>query len=244
MVDILLPALALSLALLFALLPFGVEIVRRGIIFADLTVAQFSAVGVSLALALEMEGYLSLLFLITSALCGGLLGFAVSKIKRIEAFIGTLYAFGWSLSLLLLAGSPKGAEEFLKILASDLLFAGWMDVAVISSLAVVSNLSHLLFRKRESLLGNLLFFLLFSLCVSFGVKSAGIMVVFALLLCPALAGINLFPSRERLSAIVIGSLAVIVSLYLSYLLDLPSGLVAVFALSVVGIGSFVKVLSK
>ncbi|MDQ7082508.1 MAG: metal ABC transporter permease [Aquificota bacterium] len=140
MMEILGPPLLLSLFLLLALYPFGREIVRRGIIFVDLTVAQFSALGVSLSVVLGFEGATLYLSLASSVLCGALIGVGVHRIKHREAFVGVLYAFGWSLSLLLLSKHPRGAEEFMKVMASDVLFSGWMDVLTAGILSLIVNL--------------------------------------------------------------------------------------------------------
>jgi len=52
MMDVLLNALLLSFVLLGIHAYFGMEVVRRGIIFTDIAIAQASAVGLALSLFL------------------------------------------------------------------------------------------------------------------------------------------------------------------------------------------------
>jgi len=121
MMDVLLNALLLSFVLLGIHAYFGMEVVRRGIVFTDIAIAQASAVGLALSLFLfDRPSYL------LSLLCSLLAGVLVLLSQRLrdyaEAFIGLLYALGFSLVVLVLSKSPHGMEEFLKLSAKDILF--------------------------------------------------------------------------------------------------------------------------
>ena len=137
MVDILLPAFFLSLVLLGIHSYFGIEIIKRGIIFTDLAVGQMAALGAATSL-LFFDGLYIYPISLSFALIGGLLiAFASRKTENLEAFIGLLYAFGLSGVFILLSKSPHGAEEFQNLMASDILFTAnseILKVAVIYSL--------------------------------------------------------------------------------------------------------------
>jgi zinc/manganese transport system permease protein len=121
MTDVLLNALLLSFVLLGIHAYFGMEVVRRGIVFKDIAIAQASAVGLSLALFLfDKPSYL--LSLLSSLLAGVLVLLSQRLRGYAEAFIGLLYALGFSLVVLVLSKSPHGMEEFLKLSAKDILF--------------------------------------------------------------------------------------------------------------------------
>ena len=82
MTDIFLPVFFLSLILLGIHSYYGIEIIRRGIIFTDLAIGQMSALGAAVSLLFLEEKYLYLVSLLF-ALAGGLMiAFASRKIKN------------------------------------------------------------------------------------------------------------------------------------------------------------------
>ena len=70
MTDILLSALLLSVVLLGICSFFGLEIIRRGIIFTDLAIGQMAAMGAALSILFLDGEYLNLVSL-AMALAGG-----------------------------------------------------------------------------------------------------------------------------------------------------------------------------
>ncbi len=225
--DILLNALILSLVLLGIHSYFGMEIIRRGMIFVDLAIAQGAAVGIALSVYMDKESlasYLSVLFALLSAF---LVYLAESKENYKEAVIGILYALFVSLGFLLLSKSPHGAENFLKLTASDILFNSRNDILYTALL--YGFLGILIFLKNRYTKGkikNLLFYILFALTVSSSIKLAGVLVVFSLLLAPALMSVYL---RKGLSfAWMVGSLINVSAIFISYQMDLPTGFSIVF----------------
>ena len=73
--DILLPAFIAGLLVLATHIPFGMRVLQRGVIFADLAVAQIAGLGVVIAGLLDLTEQPLLVQLIaaTSALCGAAL---------------------------------------------------------------------------------------------------------------------------------------------------------------------------
>ena len=102
---------------------FGIHILERGIIFVDLALAQFIGIGIALNLLLGREGsyLLPLLFAFTGAL---ILATArrLAGLVNIEAFIGVLYIFSLSTSILILDKAPHGLEEFKTIMNGNILW--------------------------------------------------------------------------------------------------------------------------
>jgi hypothetical protein len=86
MTDVLLNALLLSFVLLGIHAYFGMEVVRRGIIFTDIAIAQASAVGLALSLFLFDEpSYL------LSLLCSLARRCAYPTFPKAKGLCGSLY---------------------------------------------------------------------------------------------------------------------------------------------------------
>lgn len=233
MADLMLQSLVLSFLLLGIHAYFGLEIVRRGIIFTDIAVAQLSAAG--LALSLLLFDRPSQLLSLALALLGSLL-VALSQRRReySEAFIGLLYALSLSSVVLILSRSPRGMEDFLRLTASDILLVPREDIVRTGLLFLVFGV--LLYLRRfvgSEILKEVSFFSIFALTVTTSVKLAGVLVVFSMLVAPAL--VSLILGRSLIFAWVYGSLLNIVGLILAFYLDLPAGFFLVFLHALAGI---------
>lgn len=232
MTDIFLHALLLSFILLGIHAYFGLEIVKRGIIFTDIAIAQFSAVGLALSLLLyNRPSYLlSLLF---SVLCSLLVALSQKKGKYSEAFIGLLYAFGLSSVVLILSKSPHGMEDFMQLTASDILFIPKQEIVKTGILyAFLGSFIYLKERFLSGKLKEMVFFVLFSLTVTSSVKLVGVFVVFSILVAPALVA-NLL-GRGLFFAWIYGAFVNTMGILLSFKLDLPTGFSLVFLHSMMG----------
>ena len=215
---------------------FGVHVLERGIIFVDLSLAQFIGLGIALAIYLGGESREQYLYSTGFAVLGALLlslSRHISRFVNIEAFIGVLYIFGFSASVLILDRSPHGLEELKSILNGNILWVSGREVAHAALLYAVIGAFHLLFRKRflaltysreRSLVWEFLFFLSFALVLVSSVRLAGILQVFAFLIIPALTGrlLGSGPARTLTGGWLIGAGAAIFGLALSYAMDLPA----------------------
>lgn len=225
---------------------FGIHILERGIIFVDLSLAQFVGVGIALSFLFGHEGSQRYIFSIVFALLGALILAFSRKIARytnIEAFIGVLYVFSFAASILVLDRSPHGLEEFKSILNGSIIWVDLQNVSYTLLLYSIIAIPHIIFRKRFldlSRNGNggfwweFFFFLSFAIVLVKSVQMAGILQVFAFLIIPALIG-KLF-TREPFKILVFGWLLGFVSSALgilaSYKWDLPVGPVIVASLSI------------
>lgn len=177
------PAAALALGLL-ALAPLGEQVLRRGVVFIDLAVAQAAAAAaLAVAALVDHPGWCQTQ---VAAAAGALLSAAaVAALARRwpaqrEALIGLLYVAAACVALLAARLDPHGRERLAELLAADVLWAGGFQVGV---LAVAAAAVLLL---RRWLAHNALFFPLFAGVASLAVPVLGLFVVFAALIAPAL----------------------------------------------------------
>lgn len=242
MVDILLPPLLLSVILLIVHSYFGIQIIRRGVIFTDLAVGQMAALGAAISVYL-LEGAYIYFFSLSLALLTSLLIAYIQHRKDYtqEAFIGLLYALGISGVFIVMSRSPHGLDELNNLLAYDILFTGYSEIYKIAVLyLIVGALIYFLVEKSEGLKREFAFFTLFAITLTSSVKLAGVLVVFSILIAPTLISLKLFKKNHILKSTLVGSGLILFSLLLSYNFDLPTGYTIVFinALTAVAISLY------
>lgn len=208
------------------LVPLGARVLQRGVVFADIAIAQWAALGVLLGGQLVWSRELTAFFpaLSISGLCFALLASGLVHLilnayaPHREAMIGTLYVAGASLATMSVSHDPHGAQALAATLNGDLL---WTSANHFYALIPVAFLVILWQRVSDSLQDHL-FLPLFALAVTVAVEVAGIYVVFAtlittpLLLCQ-IAGKRIF------SAILVCITAHFIGLGLAVGLDYPVG---------------------
>jgi zinc/manganese transport system permease protein len=226
---------------------FGIHILQRGIIFVDLSLAQFIGLGIALSFFIgdgATERYIfSALFAVLGA---SILSFNryIARLVNIEAFIGVLYIFSLSTSILMLDKTPHGLEEFKAILNGNILWVTPAEVFTTFIVYSIIGVFHFIFRRqflsllsgeKKNILWEFLFFLTFAAVLVKSVQMAGILQVFSFLVIPTLIG-RLYTRNITAILIVgwlIGFLASIFGMLLSYKLDLPTSPLIVALLSVV-----------
>ncbi len=238
LIELFWPAFTLGILLVFIHTIFGLEIIKRGVIFTDLATGQFAAVGVAVSL-LVFDGEYTFVLTLAFALLGALLiSVATYRVKHIEAFIGMLYALGASSIIVLLANSAEGVELFQKLQASDILFTSPNDLVEPIVLYIsVATIFYFFYYKSSGFIKELLFFGLLALTVTSSVQLAGVLVVFVLLIVPAYISLLQNKFTKLFFAWFSGSLIIISSMIFSYFYDLPTGFAIVFIASLVGVVS-------
>jgi zinc/manganese transport system permease protein len=229
MIDILLSAFILSVVLLGIHSYFGLEIIKRGIIFTDLAIGQMSALGAALSILFFDGLYIYPLSLAFALLAGLAIAIAARRTISHEAFIGLLYAFGISGVFIILSKSAHGMEMFDKLMASDILFTPWSDI--IETGIVYSLLGLILvfvYPRMKGFWKDTLFFISFAATVTSSVRLAGVLIVFSLLVAPAYIALRINKGKLLLTAWIIGTAVNLVSILVSYNLDLPTGYTLVF----------------
>jgi len=242
----LLPPFVASLVLTGIHVYLGLHVVERGIIFADLALAQLAALGVTI-------GFLFGFGLHTTASFWWSLGFTLigaliftgtrkykSKIPQ-EAFIGIVFAVSAAAAILAMSQAPEGTEHIKEMLVGNILTVYWSEILKIALLYSVIGIFHWFFRTNFILISteparalekgisiplwDFLFFLSFGVVVSSSVAVAGVLLVFSFLIVPAVCAM-LFAQKIGTRLIfgwVLGTLVSVIGIALSYFLDLPTG---------------------
>ena len=230
------PAFLAGLLVLATHIPLGAQVLRRGIVFIDLAIAQIAALGVIVAGAagLDPAGWTVQLAAGAAAVLGALLLTWTEKRwpDVQEAQIGALFVLAASAGLLLVAHNPHGGEHLQDLLAGQILWVsyGQLVMPAVGTVLILSLLAAL--RHRLSRLG---FYLLFALAVTASVQLVGVYLVFATLIVPSLA-VRHFPDRRKLPlAYLTGVGGYGIGLVLSVVLDLPSGALIVWCLAALAI---------
>src|SRR5438270_1153246 len=139
---------------------FGIEVLRRKVIFVDLALAQIAALGATVAFLLghpvqsaAAYGY-SLGFTLVAAV---VLAFTRAWSSRIpqEALIGVIYVVAAAAAILLIDRAPQGAEHLKQILTGNILTSGLGEILVIVPLYLGVGLLHFVLRGRLTQSGSL-----------------------------------------------------------------------------------------
>ncbi len=224
----------------------GYHVVKRGVIFVDIALAQVAALGIAVALLLGGEMGTDTTYVV--ALCGAYLGALLisrtrTKLEKVpqEAYIGIIYAVASAAMILVLTQVPHGGEETSHLLVGALLWVSWPIVLKTSVLYAV--LGFLLWRWRRPLMRvstdpegarrdglklrrwDFIFYAILGTVVTSSVQIAGVLLVFTLLVVPTVMAVRLFDDvkRQFLFTLGVGVAAVVAGSALSYLVDLPTG---------------------
>lgn len=229
------PAMIAGLLITAALVPLGIQVIGRGIVFIDLAIAQIAGLGVILAdtLGWEPQGWAMQASALIAALCAALLlTWTERRWPEVqEAIIGATFVLASSAAVLLLAHNPHGGEQLKDLLIGQIL---WVNPGRLPVDALVYAVIVALWFTLSERMGRVGFYVLFACAVTVSVQLVGLYLVFATLVVPALA--TFYVKRWRLpKAYAIGVLGYVLGLVASAVADLPSGPMIVCAMVAVGI---------
>ncbi len=221
--GILWPACLAGLLVTAIHVPLGVQVLKRGIVFIDLAIAQIAGVGVVVGHFLGFEtGWAVQAFALAAALGGALL--LTWSDKRTpdvqEAIIGVSFVLAACTTLLLLARNPHGGEHLSELLVGQILWTTPDQLAYVG--AVYGPLLVAIAVRPRWLQSRQTFYLLFAIVVTFSVQLIGIYLVFASLVVPALATRRLGKRRLPI-AYGVSILGYGTGIVLSAGTDLPTG---------------------
>jgi zinc/manganese transport system permease protein len=203
-------ALVASLVLAGIHAYLGFHIVRRGVIFVDLALAQMAALGVALSLVLRVHENGAFTYLLALGMTFvGATAFAWLRGQErrapLEAFIGIVFATAQAAVFLVLEKSPSGPEHLKETLAGSLFTVDPRHVLKTAVLYAAVGAAHFLLRKpffditndpkgaeargRRLFWWDLAFYGIFGFVVTSSVQIAGVLLVFGLLVIPAVAGL-------------------------------------------------------
>jgi len=225
---------------------FGIHVIERRVLFVDLAVAQFAAMGavVGFLLGHHPGGTWSTLYSMVFATLAAVV-FALTRMRheRIpqEAVIGITFVLASAVTILVADRSAEGAEHIKETLTGSLLWVTWPTV--LKDLVIYSLLGgfHVVLRQRFLLITadvqeayrrgwwvrwwDFVFYLTFGITITFSVEIGGILMVFSYLVIPACIAILLVEGlRARLLVgWVVGATGSALGLWSSYRWDFPTG---------------------
>jgi zinc/manganese transport system permease protein len=230
----------------------GMHVLRREVIFVDISLAQVAALGSAVSLFFvdehggpELALGLSLSFCLAVSFILALLRHFEKSVSQ-EALIGMTYALAGGALILVADKLPHGAEHLKEALVGNILFVSWSQV--LETFVIYSGIGilHWIFRKQFWKASNgepkmfwwdFLFYFLFGVVITFSTKHAGVLVVFSILVAPAALASRFFlkspqPMPLRLAlAWLMGTLGLLLAFVISYFGDFPSGACIVCTLS-------------
>ena len=204
----------------------GIHVIERQVIFVDLALAQIAALGATVALLAGHDLNSQVAYF--TALGFAFVGAAVFAFTRVrhekvpqEAIIGIVYAVASAAAIVAVSAAkdPHGAEHIKDLLAGNIILVKraevWKTLGIYSLVAVF----HLVFRRKL-------------IVITSSVQLAGVLLVFAYLIVPAVIAALVVESigSRLLVGWLVGGLVSFVGLLLSY--SLPAGpvLVCLFGL--------------
>lgn len=245
----------------------GLQILARGVIFVDLALAQLAALGAALALlaGFDLDGGAGHIAALGATLIGAaLFSFTRTRTDGVpqEAIIGVVYVVAAAASMIILDRSSHGSEHLQEVLIGQILWVSWSDVMLALVVYVVIGALHWFCRGpflqistgdhemsgRMVRLWDFLFYATFGVVITISVPLAGVLLVFAFLIVPAICAVLMASTlRSRLVvACVVGFGVSVLGCCLSYLLDMPTGAAVVCtfgaALALLGISRTLRTL--
>jgi zinc/manganese transport system permease protein len=188
----------------------GFHIIKRGVIFVDLSLAQMAALGLALAILFNLHDYplANYFFPVGMTVVGAVVFAWLRHLEHrvpLEAFIGIVFATAQAAVLLVLERSPSGTEHLKETLIGTIFTVSPATVIKTAIIYAVIGGLHFLMRNplfqisndpegarrqgRNLFLWDVLFYTTFGVVVTSSVGIAGVLLVFGLLVIPAVAGV-------------------------------------------------------
>ena len=228
MLDIMAPALLAGTLIVLTHAPLGLIVLKRGIIFMDLAIAQLAGLGLIMTGLVSHNSLVIQAGALASACLGAGLFHQIEKKHPAhqEAFIGVSFVVAVAILTLLMATHPMGSEMTHHLLSGNILFITWDTLLYHAPVYVV--IGYLCWRGYH----RRFFYGLFAIAITSSVQLVGVYVVFASLILPALAA-TVSPAHALKTAWLSGIISVITGLSLSVITGFPAGPVLVLAFTAV-----------
>jgi zinc/manganese transport system permease protein len=237
----------------------GVHVVERGVIFVDLSLAQIAALGAAIAILLPITGgdphapvvyWISLGFTFIGAAVFSTIRGHRARIPQ-EAIIGICYAVASAAAILAMSKATSESEHLKDMLVGNILAVSWNEVFETAGLYGAIGVFHYIFRKKFLAISldhakaeaqglsvrfwDFLFYASFGFVVTSSVAIAGVLLVFCYLIVPSVAAMLYAETVGRRLAIgwTMGTIVSAVGVYLSLVLDLPTGATIVCTFGIV-----------
>ena len=240
----------------------GLHVVRRGVIFVDLALAQVAALGTAVGVLLDWSPEaLSTYSLAMGFTFFGAILFTFTRRKKLdvpqEAIIGITYVVAAALMIVLLSKSVEGSEQVNNLLVGSILFVTPKNVGITFVAYSVIGLIHWWFRAEfnrasqtlaasnfmdaRTNFWDFMFYITFGIVVTISVKIIGVLLVFSYLIIPAVAALLFFRDlrSQLLFSFVYSLVGSVLGMLASIVLDIPTGaaIVATLGLLLTGVGT-------
>ncbi len=230
--------------------PLGCLVVWQRMSYFGAALAHAALLGVALGLYFRINLYISIL-LICILVSGLMMLMQRYKDLSSDTALGILAHTALALGILILSLMPTLRVDLMGYLFGDILSISWHDIiwiyagggAVLGSLFWIWRALLSLIIQRDLALVDginenkvrLTFLVLLSFVVAISMQIVGILLIVSLLIIPAAAARRFATSPEQMafSAMLIGTLAVIFGLAISFFWDTPAGPSIVIGASVI-----------
>ena len=227
----------------------GVHVVERGVIFVDLSLAQIAALGGAIAILLPLTGgdphapsvyWISLGFTFIGAAVFSTIRGHRARIPQ-EAIIGICYAVASAGAILAMSKATSESEHLKDMLVGNILAVSWPEVTKTAVLYSAIGVFHYVFRRQFLAISlnheaaeqqglsvrwwDFLFYSSFGFVVTSSVSIAGVLLVFCYLIVPSVGAMLYAETVGKRLAIgwAMGTVVSALGVYLSLMLDLPTG---------------------
>lgn len=218
----------------------GVYIVLKRVVFFSASLAQISTAAMALAFLLGLDATITSLIITLVVIVIFSIKPSWGKIP-LDSVLGIGYVAAFALGILFMAKSAVGIEELHHLLQGNILTISSHQIYLLFFVFVITGLIHYMFKKELLFISfdpamaktqgynvqawNLLLYFTMGLIVSFGIKVSGVLLIFAMLVIPAVVSLLFVKNIKKVFfiAIFINLFSVFVGLYGSFQLDLPSG---------------------
>ncbi len=220
----------------------GLHVIRRGIVFSDLSLDQLAALGVIVGISLGVDGGSTASYLV--AFCAVLIGsfllaFIKPKSNRIphEAVIGIIYGSALVASIMVADKFSGGSAYVTQTLEGCMLWVTWPLVITTVLVYIILAVFHYIYRRqfiaiteqkqkiRHESLWDLLFFITLGIITVLIVPIAGVLLAYGFLMIPA-AIASLFTrgwGKGLLIGWTVGFIASMIGMFASYFLRFSYG---------------------
>ena len=240
----------------------GLHVIAREVIFVDLSLAQMAGLGsvVALLYGVAPDSQTAFTFSLIFTCIGAAL-FALTRTRgkgRVphEAIIGIVYVVASAAAILVADKAPRGAEALHDVMEGSIIWITWPTILKKGVAYAALGLLHFFLRRQFLKISfrseeaeregwrirawDFLFYVSFGVAVTMSVPVAGVLLVFTMLVVPAVVAF-LFTRDIRKMVLIswgTGALASLLGLYISYVGNFPTGplIVCMYGLVLVGAG--------
>jgi zinc/manganese transport system permease protein len=225
----------------------GLHVIAREVIFVDLSLAQMAGLGSVVALLYGVAPDSQTAFVSSLVFtCIGAALFALTRSRgkgRVphEAIIGIVYVVASAAAILVADRAPRGADAIHDVLEGAIIWITWPTIIKKGVAYAALGLLHFFLRKRFLSISfhpeeaerqgwnirvwDFLFYVSFGVAVTMSVPVAGVLMVFTMLVVPAVVAFMF--SRDVRKMVFIswgaGALASLAGLWASYVGNFPTG---------------------